>query len=61
MRRADGDDHVVARLGVDDLLVFARVFGVRDVEADAALGDEEGLVVHFVPVGWRAGGFGGED
>jgi hypothetical protein len=35
--------HIVARLGVDDRAVLA-------VEAQCALGHEEGLVVHFVPL-----------
>jgi hypothetical protein len=35
--------HVVAGVGVDDGALFA-------VEAQRALGDEEGLVVHFVPL-----------
>lgn len=29
---------------------------VWNVEADGALRDEEGLVVHFVPVRWGPGG-----
>lgn len=49
MRRADRHGDVVARFGVDDGVV-------RGVEAHGALGDEEGLVVHLVPVGGGAGG-----
>jgi hypothetical protein len=60
VRRPYRHRHVVAGVRVDDFLVFARVRRVRDVEADGALRDVEGLVVHFVPVGWRAGRFGGE-
>ena len=56
VRRADGNDHVVSGFGINDLLVFAWCVGVRDVEAHGALGDKEGFVVHFVPVGWGAGG-----
>jgi hypothetical protein len=37
--------HVIARLGVDDRAVLA-------VEAQRALGHEEGLIVHFVPLLW---------
>ena len=58
VRRSDGHDHVVPSFGVDDFLIRAWVARLRDVEADGALGDEEGLVVHFVPVRWRAWGFG---
>jgi hypothetical protein len=58
--RADRDGHVIAGLGVDGFEVAAGVGRVRDVERDCAGGDVEGLVVHFVPVGRGAGGFGGE-
>ena len=60
VRRPDWNRHVIADLRVDDFFVFARVFWVRDVEPDGALRDVEGLVVHFVPVRWRAGRFGWE-
>ena len=60
MRRPDGHRHVIADVRVDDFLVFARVVWVRYVEADGALCDVEGFVVHFVPVRWRAGRFGWE-
>ena len=58
MRRPDRHRHVVADVCVDSFFVFARLGRVRDVEADGAFGDVEGLVVHFVPVRWRAGRFG---
>jgi hypothetical protein len=60
VRRPDRHRHVIAGVRVDDFLVFARVLWVRDVEADSALCDVEGLVVHFVPVRWRTGRFGWE-
>jgi hypothetical protein len=43
VRRARRHRHVVARLGVDDRAVLA-------VEAQRALGHEEGLIVHFMPL-----------
>lgn len=58
MRRPDRHRHVIAGVRVDDLFVFARVLRVWHVESDRPLSDVEGLVVHFVPVGWRAGRFG---
>jgi hypothetical protein len=60
VRRPDRHRHVIADVCVDDFFVFARVVRVRDVEADGALCDVEGLVVHFVPVRWRTGRFGWE-
>lgn len=33
-----------------------QVYGIGDVETNGALRDEEGLVVHFVPVRWGPGG-----
>ena len=56
VRSANADGNVVAGFGVDGFVVF-------DVEANGALGYEEGLVVHFMPVGWGAGGvrWDGED
>ena len=60
MRRPDGHRHIITDVCVDDFFVFARVVRVRDVEADGALCDVEGLVVHFVPVRWRTGRFGWE-
>lgn len=53
VRRTHGNRNVIAHLRVD-------VGVVRRVEAHGALGDEEGFVVHFVPVGGRAGGVRGE-
>ena len=53
MRRSNRHYHVVARFSVDDLFVVAWSVRIRDVEADHSLGDVEGLVVHFVPMGWR--------
>ena len=53
MRRTHGNRNVIAHLRVD-------VGVVRRVEAHDALGDEEGFVVHFVPVGGWAGGVRGK-
>lgn len=64
VRRADRHDHVVACFCVDDFFVRALDGGIRgvwDVEAHGAGGDVEGLVVHFVPVWWGAGGLRGHD
>ena len=58
---SDRNHHIVAYFSVDNLLVFARAFDVWDVEADDALCDEEGFVMHFVPVGWWARGSWWED
>ena len=44
--------HVVARLSIDNLLVLARSFRVRDVEADHALGDVKCFIVHLMPMRW---------
>ena len=57
MRRPDRHNHVVSSLRIYILGIF--IAGGR--EADCAFGDEEGLVVHFVPVGWRTGHAGGDD
>jgi hypothetical protein len=51
MRGTDWDCHVVSSFGIYDGVVGG-------VEADCALGYEEGLVVHFVPVRGRARGTG---
>lgn len=53
VRRPDRHRHVVADVGVV-------VSAVRSVESHHALRHEEGLVVHFVPVCWGAGGVGRE-
>jgi hypothetical protein len=47
VRRANGYRHIVAYM----CIVVRAVWGV---EAYHAFRDEEGLIVHFVPVGWRA-------
>lgn len=64
MRRPRGDGHIVTRF-----CVHAVRLGVIDKasrgEAELTVRDEEGLVVHFVPVRWgavrvrREGEFGG--
>ena len=61
MWRTNWHDHVVASFGIHNLLILAGVAGVRNVEPDGALGYEKGLVVHFVPVRWRARGLGWKD
>lgn len=53
MRCSDRNGHIIAYVGV-------MVGVVRRVEAHGALGDEEGFVVHFVPVSGWAGGVGWE-
>jgi hypothetical protein len=53
--------HVVARLSIDNLLVFARTLWVRDVEADHTLSDVKGLIVHLMPMRWWPGSSRRED
>ena len=48
MRGTRGYSNVITDFCVDYL-------AVGRVEADGALGDEEGLVMHLMPVGWGAG------
>lgn len=54
MRCTNWHNHIVARLGVDDLLIFTSSVWVWNMEADYTLRDVESLVVHFVPVRWRS-------
>jgi hypothetical protein len=63
MRCPDRHDHVVPRCSLDGralLLLSGRGGCRRDEESRAAPRHEERFVVHFVPVGGRAGGVRGE-
>ena len=52
MRRTNRNSHEVANLGINIALWFVEAGGM---EAHSSFGDEEGLIVHFVPMRWRAG------
>jgi len=57
VRRPHRHSHIVPRLGVD---VFSVIVAGGE-EADGALRDEEGLIVHFVPVRWGTVGVRRDD